>query len=689
MSPLKAPENPPVARRRPHTVRHHGIAIDDPYHWLKDPDYPDVKDPEILAYLKAENAYFDAAMAPYQGLVDTLFEELKGRIKEEDESVPVERDGWLYFWRFEKGAQYRRWYRHRADGGEAHLILDEPALARGLDYFKLGGQAVDPAGRRLAYAADTDGSENYTIRIKDLQTGAVLPDAIPGTAGSLLWAEDGETLIYVERNAQWRPFRVRAHRLGADPAADPILYEEADEAFFVGIGKTQSRRYLVLSAGDHVTQEVRLIPADAPLSPSRLIAPRRPGHEYYVDHGGGWLVVLTNDIAQDFRVCTAPEDAPEEAHWQELIAPAPGQYLKHVTAFGRVLAVEERIDGQDQIRLIDQTGGGDHRIAFPEAVFTVGLGANPEPDPDRLRLHYGSLISPATVYDYHLADRRLIVRKVQEIPSGYDKARFTTRRLTAPARDGAEIPVSLVEPVDRTPGGPVHLVGYGAYGYGYPPDFSTARLSLLERGFAVAIAHIRGGDELGRSWYQAGKLAARENSFNDFVDVARFLVADGVGTAGRMSASGGSAGGELMGAVANQAPELFAAIVAHVPFVDVLNTMLDANLPLTPIEWPEWGNPIEDAEAFKTILAYSPYDQIKAQPYPPLLLTAGLSDPRVTYWEPAKFCAKLRATKTNDTPVLLKTNMGAGHKGKSGRFDSLRETAEEFAFILAAFGMAG
>lgn len=686
-TPIASLPAPPVAAQRPHEVSHHGVTLTDPYNWLRDPDYPEVDDEDVLAYLKSENAYFEAAMAPHAALTEEIFEELKGRIKEDDSSVPLKDGDWLYQWRFETGAQYRKWYRTPVAGGKEQLILDEPALAEGKDYFRLGAMNVSPDGKLLAWSADTDGSEYFTVRVKNLETGEVLADEIPATIGEVVWAKDNATLIYAELMAErWRPYRIRAHKLGTPVADDPVLYEEPDLGFFAGVGITHSRDFIVIGSGDNVTTEVRVVPAADPLAAPTLLAARQPGHEYYADHADGRFFIRTNDEVADFRIVTAPEDAPARENWQELIGATPGQYLQGLTAFKDFIVVEERLNGLDQIRIRNHAGD-EHRVEFPEAAYRASLGANAEFDVGEIRIDYESMVTPDTVFDYRLEDRQLTTRKVQEIPSGYDASQYATERVMASARDGALIPVSIVYRKDFAKGtGPVHQYGYGAYAYGLSPSFSSARLSLLDRGFAYAIAHVRGGDELGRQWYLDGKLEKRTNTFNDFVDVARFLVAEGWTTAGNVSASGGSAGGELMGAVINQAPEVWRGVVAHVPFVDVLNTMLDDTLPLTPLEWPEWGNPIEDKAAFDLIRSYSPYDNVEAKAYPPLLITGGLNDPRVTYWEPTKWAAKLRATKTDDNLLLLKTNMGAGHGGKSGRFESLREVAEEYVFLLMAFG---
>ena len=675
---------PPSAPQKPTRSVHHGVVIEDPWAWLKDPNYPKVEDEEILAYLKAENAYFEAVMAPQQPLIETLFQELRGRIKEDDESVPAKDGEWLYHSKFESGAQYRAWYRSPVAGGEKELLLDETVLAGTLEYFQLGALDVSPNGRLMAYATDTSGSERNTTRVRDLATGSELPDEIEETQGSAVWSADGQGFFYTLVNDNWRPYVVKYHRLGTDPASDVAIYEESDTGFFVSVGLTQSRAYVVVSTADHVTSENYLIPSHAPLTPPRLISARVVNRAYDVDEREGTLYILTNDTHVNFRVATASVENPSQ--WTELIAGSDRHYLRDLTAFKGVLVVEERIDGLDQIRIRD-AAGDEHYIAFPEATYTASVGTNPEYEVTQLRLSYESLVTPRTVYDYDLARRSLEVRKVQQIPSGYDKTQYDSVRLMATARDGVKVPVSVVfkRGFPRDGSGPLSLYSYGAYGHAVPPGFSSARLSLLDRGFAFAIAHIRGGDDLGYQWYLDGKLEKRENTFHDFVDVAKCLIAEGFASEGGIAISGGSAGGTLVGVAANLAPELWRAVVAHVPFVDVLNTMLDDTLPLTPMEWPEWGNPISDARAFTAILAYSPYDNVSAKPYPALLITAGLNDPRVTYWEPAKWAAKLRALKTDSNVLLLKTNMGAGHGGKSGRFERLREVAEEYAFVLHAF----
>ncbi|GAA4761404.1 S9 family peptidase [Novosphingobium ginsenosidimutans] len=677
---------PPKAAKKPHSVTHHGITVTDDYAWLRDPGYPEVKDAEVLAHLQAENAWFEARMAGQQGRIDALFKEMRARIKEADKSVPQKDGDYLYWIEFEEGAEYKKWWRRPVAGGPDELILDEVALAEGHEYFRLGAIAVSNDGKLLAWSVDDNGSERFTARIKVIATGEVLPDEIPGTLSSLIWVGQDKGLVYSLANEQWRTDNARLHWLGQPISSDVELYHEDDEGFRVGCSLSANEEWLIIGTSDHETSEVRLVPAADPLATPLLVKPRQTGVEYDVDLRGEALFIHANDTHENFRLATALLSAPGE--WTTLIEGTDHFYLTGFDLFRDFYVTEGRVRGLDRIevRYYDDPARVEP-IAFPEASFSAGLGDNPEWAVTTLRLSYESMVSPASVLDYDVAGRKLTTLKVQEIPSGYDASLYATERLEIDARDGTKIPVSVVYRKDRAAGGPLHLYGYGAYGISIDPGFSTTRLSLVDRGFAYAIAHIRGGDDLGRAWYKAGKLERRTNTFNDFVDVAKGLIERGFTQAGRISISGGSAGGELMGAVINSDPELWGAVVAHVPFVDVLATMLDPTLPLTPGEWPEWGNPIEDKAAFELIRSYSPYDQVKAQAYPPLLVTAGLNDPRVTYWEPAKWVAKLRELKTDGNELLLKTNMGAGHGGKSGRFESLKETAEEFAFILWQLGV--
>jgi oligopeptidase B len=665
------------------------VTLDDPWHWLRDPGYPQVTDADVLAFLEAENAYFESVMGPLRALTGRLFEEIKGRIKEDDRAVPWRKNGYDYQWSFDEGSQYRVWSRVRAGGTDFETLLDENREAQGLEYFRLRDLEVSPDTRLLAYSVDTSGGERFEIRVKDLASGELLPDRIEQTDGSVAWSTDSRAFLYTVVSREWRPYQVRLHRLGTDPAGDPVIYEERDESFFVHVEPSSSERYILIRTADHVTSEVHVVSADDPAGRLRVVAPRRPRHDYYIDHGQGRFYVLTNDTHRNFRLASVAEGLPAQEHWDTLIAGSDHRYLTGVQVFRDFVAVPERIDGLEQIRII-APDGDTHHVRFPETPCHVSLGNNPEYAQSHLRLGYESMVSPDSVFDYDVAARRLALRKEREIPSGYDKERYVSERLLATARDGAKVPVSIVYRRDfpRDGTAPLHLYGYGAYGHGLTPSFSPSRLSLLDRGFAFAIAHVRGGDELGYHWYEDGKLDARWNTFKDFIDVARFLVQEGYASAGDISISGGSAGGELVGAAVNLAPELWRAAVLHVPFVDVLNTMLDPGLPLTPIEWPEWGNPIESKRAFELIRGYSPYDNIASRAYPPMLVTAGLNDPRVTYWEPAKWVAKLRHLKTDDNVLLLKTHMGAGHSGRSGRYEAIQEVAEEYTFLLMAFGLA-
>jgi len=686
-----AKTTPPVAERRPTSFTRHGVTVTDDYAWLRDPGYPEVTDAAVLSHLEAENAWFADAMAGQQPLIDHLFTEMRGRIKEADRSVPQKDGAFLYWVEYEEGAEYKKWWRRPVSAGDDtsadELILDETVLADGKDYFRLGAISVSNDGRLLAWAIDDNGSERFVARIKVIASGEVLPDEIPDTLSGLVWSSDDSALVYARVNDQWRTDTILLHRLGTPASQDQVLFHEADEGFRVGVGLSASERWLVLSTGDHETSEAWLVPAADPAAPQILVRARQTAVEYDVDvHDLGdgtepLLYIHTNDTHENFRLATAPLSQPGE--WTTLVEGTEDFYLTGFDLFRDFYVTEGRVRGLDRIevRYYDDPARIEP-ITFPEASYEAGLSDNPEWATHRLRLTYESMISPATVFDYDVATRTLDRLKVQEIPSGYDASLYWTERLEIPARDGTMVPVSIMARKDHTGPAPLYLYGYGAYGIAIGPGFSTGRLSLVDRGMVFAIAHIRGGDDLGRRWYKDGKLDKRTNTFNDFVDVAKGLIDRGLTQPGRIAISGGSAGGELMGAVINSDPDLWGAVVAHVPFVDVLNTMLDETLPLTPGEWPEWGNPVEDKAAFDLIRSYSPYDQVRAQAYPPLMVTAGLNDPRVTYWEPAKWVAKLRELKTDDNALLLKTNMGAGHGGKSGRFESLKETAEEFAFIL-------
>ncbi len=691
---------PPTADRREHIRTIHGIELSDPYFWLKDSSYPNVDDEDVLEYLKAENEYFERHMVPLQDLTEQLFQEIKGRQVEDESSVPVRDGKYIYQNRYLPGKQYRQHVRWSVDTqssvdnlapppSEVQLVLDENLLAEGRDYFQRRGFSIDPSDRYLAYGVDFSGNERYTLRILDLESNEHLPIEIPNTTGESVWRNDGKSLFYVVNNENWRPYRVLEHTLGTDISEDVLVYEEHDEGFFVDIDRSTSRDYLIVSTASNITSEVRVLALDVPDSDLVLIAPRRQQHEYDVDHHRDQFVIRTNDQHKNFGLVVAPEHSPGIDQWEPLLEPTDDRYVTHVVAFESYIVVAARENGLETIQILD-TAGQRKSIPFSESTYSLWFGANPESDPDSLRFEYSSLTTPETTYDYEFATGNLHTRKVQKIPSGHDPKQYVTERIFATARDGVEVPISLLykEGTLRDGSAPLYLYGYGAYGATMDPYFRTTILSMVNRGFVYAIAHIRGGSELGYHWYENGKLRNRTNTFNDFVDVARHLIDKKYTAVGRIAIAGGSAGGSLMGAAINQAPNLWGAVAAHVPFVDILNTMLDDSLPLTPIEWPEWGNPIENKDDLEYILSYSPYDQLKAASYPPLFVTAGLNDPRVTYWEPAKWVAKIRHLKLDNNPLILKTEMGAGHGGPSGRYDSLREVAEEYAFILNVMGLA-
>lgn len=673
--------SPPVAATHPHSTTRHGQTIDDPWHWLRDPSYPEVNDPSILSYLREENAYFEAAMAPQQGLIDTIFGEMKGRIAEDDSSVPQKNGEYLYWVKFTPGQQYPVRWRRPVGGGADEVLFDEPAEAAGHAYFRMGALVVSPDARLAAWSCDATGAERFTLKVRDIAAGNDLETISTVCAGGVVWSTDGQALAYVEVNEQWRPWRIRLHQLGTDPEMDAVLYEEQDSAFRVGIGRSNDRKWLIVEAGNHQTTECWFAPLDQLDAPLTCVSPRREKRIYSVDSGSGRFWVLTNDDHVNFRLAEASWDQP--SGWHTVIAGSDRTYLTGLSSFARHLVITQRVDGLDQIILRDYDGRA-RTVPFPEASYTVNLAGNPEHDPAEYRLGYSSMVTPSTVFSLNPDTLALTTLKTQHVPSGYNAGDYATERLVITARDGAGVPVSVVYrkgfPKDGT--GKLLLYGYGAYGMSMKPYFSSGRLSLLDRGWAYAIAHIRGGDDLGYKWYLDGKAEKRWNTFNDFVDVAEGLIDARLTSPGLIAINGGSAGGELVAVAANTHPELWGAVVAEVPFVDVLNTMQDASLPLTPAEWPEWGNPIDDEAAFKLIQSYSPYENVQRTNYPPMLVTAGLSDPRVTYWEPAKWVARLRATKTDDNVLLLKMNMGAGHGGKSGRYEALREVAETYSFLL-------
>ena len=686
---------PPIAEKRPVTINRHGIELTDNYAWLRADNWQQVMhDPSVLAddiraHLEAENEFFEAQMTGTTALRDALFKEMKGRIKEDDSSVPSPDGPWAYAIRFIEGGQYPLLVREPRDGGPETVMIDGNALAEGKAYFRLGGASHSPDHDKIAWAFDDKGSEYYTLKFRDLETGSDLADEVPDTGGGGVWSADGQEVLYIRLDENHRPSKLFRHVLGSNESDDPLVYEEPDSGFFMGVGKTQSNRYIVIDCHDHETSEIRLLPADNPAAAPIIVAQREPKVEYSVDEGNGTLYILTNrNGAKDFKIVTAPADDPGPENWGDLIPHEPGRLILSHTVYSNHLVRLERKNGLPRIVIRRLSDGQEHAIAFDEEAYSLGLVGGYEFDTSLIRFTYSSMTTPQRTFDYDMESRERTLRKEQEVPSGHNPDDYVTRRVIAPAADGEMVPVSLLyhkgTPLDGS--APCLLYGYGSYGIAIPAAFSTSRLSLVDRGFVYAIAHIRGGKEKGFTWYEEGKREKKTNTFKDFIAAGEYLDSKDFTSRGRIVAEGGSAGGMLMGAIANMAPGLFGGIIAVVPFVDVLNTMLDDTLPLTPPEWPEWGNPIVSETDFKTILSYSPYENVAAQAYPPILAMAGLTDPRVTYWEPAKWVARLRDVKTDDSLLLLRTNMDAGHAGASGRFDALKETAIEQAFALMVTG---
>lgn len=690
----------PQAEQRATARTIHGVALNDPYAWLRADNWqgvmrkPETLAADIRAHLEAENAYAKASLEPLQPLKETLVKEMRGRIKEDDASVPAPDGAYAYGTRYRDGGQHPLFVRtprnSDGDGDEETILLDGDALAEGKAYFRFGGASHSDDHTLMAWSADDKGSEKYTLRIRDLSTGDDLPDTVEETSGGGVWSADGQSVFYTLLDDNHRPSKVFRHRLGTDPAADELIYEEKDSGFFVGVGRTQSGRFLVIDCHDHQTSEVWLLDLQAPDAMLFCVSPRDVGHEYSVEDQGDALIILTNaDGAEDFKIVAAPLSAPGRDTWTDLVAHEPGRLILAHMAFESWLIWLERANGLPRL-CYHNADGAVNAVAFDEEAYALGIGTNYEYATNTLRFSYSSPTTPQSTIDVDLTTGVQTVRKVQEVPSGHDPANYSVRRIFATATDGAEVPVTVLTRADHKDDGsaPCLLYGYGSYGISIPASFSTNALSLVDRGFVYAIAHVRGGKDKGFAWYKQGKAEHKVNTFTDFIAARDHLVDTGIVDGSKIVAQGGSAGGMLMGAVANMAPEKFAGIIAQVPFVDVLNTMLDDTLPLTPPEWPEWGNPIEDEEAFHRIKAYSPYDAVSAQDYPAIFALAGLTDPRVTYWEPAKWVARLREMATSDAPLLLKTNMDAGHGGAAGRFDRLDEIGEVFAFAIAVAGMS-
>jgi oligopeptidase B len=687
-----SPAAPPVAEKRPERIEQLGRVRTDDYAWLKDADWQKVmRDPSVLrgdirTHLEAENAYTKAMLAGTEALQAQLFQEMRGRIKEDDSSVPASDGAFDYYARFETGAQhpiYARRPRGQADGEE--VLLDADAAAKGKAFFDIGHTEHSDNHALFAYAVDEQGSEYFRIDVKDLATGEVLEGSVDSSTGSFAFSPDSRWLFWIWRDENGRPAKV--FRRPARGGEDVLVYHEPDGGMFLSVGVTQSGAWIVIGSGNHETSEAWLIPASDPTAAPKVVEPRQEGLRYELEHWNDRFVVLTNaDGAVDYKLCWADEAAPSKASWRDWIAHQAGRYLVGMMAHKHWLVRLERVDANNRIVVTARGGLAEHAIAFDEEAYALNIEGGYEYDTQMLRFVYQSPTTPRSTFDYDMATRERTLRKVQEIPSGHDPSAYVAQRLHATAPDGASIPVTVLMKAGTKLDGsaPMMLYGYGAYGIPMEPGFSIRNLSLVDRGWIWAVAHIRGGTEKGWGWFLDGRGAKKTNTFTDFIAAAEHLHAAGYGAPERTTAYGGSAGGMLMGAITNLRPDLWAGIIAAVPFVDVLNTMSDANLPLTPPEWPEWGNPLEDAEAYDRIAGYSPYDNVHDAAYPAVLATGGLSDPRVTYWEPAKWAAKLRAHTTSGRPVLLKINMEAGHGGASGRFDFLKEIALDYAFAVWA-----
>ncbi len=685
--------SPPKAPKRPVKDTRHGISRTDDYAWLRADNWQDVfrdttlLDPAIRAHLEAENAYQSAQMADTADLQKQLFAEMKGRIKEDDSSVPMKDGPFAYGTSYVIGGQHARYLRVPSGGGAEEIVLDGDMEAAGHDYFRMAGVGHSPDHKRLLWSYDDNGSEFFTIKVRDLASGADLAEAITDTGGGT-WDARSKGFFYTLLDANHRPVAIKYHALGAS-GPDTVVYEEKDPGFFMDVGGSRLNDFIFIGINDHETSEYRILPANQPDAQPMLVAARQTGVQYDMNEGGDVFFILTNaDGAKDFKIMETPVTSPGKENWLEVAPHVPGRLILSVMAFRDFLVRLEREEGLPRIVVRDRANGEEHSIAFDEEAFSLGLGGSFEYDTDVIRFTYSSMTTPSQLYDYDMRTRQRTLLKTQEVPSGHDAANYVTRRVMASALDGESVPVSLLYHKDTKLDGsaPCLLYGYGAYGMSIPASFNTNCLSLADRGFVYAIAHIRGGKDRGYRWYDDGKMMKKVNTFRDFISAAEHLIQAGFTAKGRIVAHGGSAGGMLMGAAANMAPELFAGIVAEVPFVDVLNTMLDDTLPLTPPEWPEWGNPITSEADYQNIASYSPYDNVSAQAYPPILAVAGLSDPRVTDWEPAKWVAKLREMKTDSNPALFKIHMTSGHGGASGRFSRLEEVAFSYAFAVKAAG---
>ena len=683
---VAAQPTPPDAEKRPHTVTApFGAQRADEYYWLRDDER---EDKAMLAYLNAENAYTDALMAPLKPLQEALYGEIVGRIKQDDASVPYRERGYWYYTRYETGKDYPIHARRKGDmQAPEEVLLDLNAMAGDNGYFSVDDMEVSQDNRLLAWAEDAVGRRQYTIRFKDLETGKLLDDVIEGASPNVVWADDNRTLFYVENDPETLlTVRVKKHVLGTPASSDALVYEEHDDSFYMGIGRTRDDRYITIGVESTVSSELRYTPAANP-GEFAVLAPRERGVEYDADHFDGRWVIRTNaDGAKNFKLVTAPEGATSRKQWQDWVAHDAQVLVEGFELFDGYTAIAERAEALERVRLLFKDGRSEF-VKADEPAYAMGLSANPEPDSEWLRYSYTSLTTPATTFELNVTTGERRQLKQQPV-IGYDASQYVTERVWVTARDGAKVPVSLVykRGFKKDGSAALYQYAYGSYGMSMDPYFNQSVVSLLDRGVVYAIAHIRGGQEMGRNWYEDGKLLNKQNTFNDFIDVTRALVAQGYAAKDRVAASGGSAGGLLMGAVANQAPQDYRVMVAQVPFVDVVTTMLDASIPLTTNEYDEWGNP-EQKTYYDYMLAYSPYDNVRAQPYPALFVGTGLWDSQVQYWEPAKWVARLRDVNTGTHPIVFRTNMEAGHGGKSGRFQRYREQAESFAFVLDQLGV--
>ena len=688
---------PPKAEKRPVVEMWHGIEKRDDYKWLKDDNWqavlhsPKLLKKDIRKYLVVENAYAKSQMASTKALQAKLFKELKGRIKQDDSSVPAPEGKYLYFASVVKGGQYGIMKRKPREGGKDQVLLDGNKLAKGKKFFSLGGLSLSPDHNSGAWSFDDKGSEFYKIRVRDLANRKDSKDVVSNTTGDCVWASDGKSFFYTHQDDNHRPLKTFEHRLGSAQADDRLVFEEKDTGMFTGLDQTSSKRFITIDVNDHDTSECWLIDAEKPDVAPRCVAPRQKGFEYELEHHDDQFIIKTNkDGAEDYKLMTTLIDKPSPENWIDLVPHRPGIFLISFIVFKDWLVRMERENALPRIVVRNFKSGQEHSIAFDEEAYSLGFGDMREYETDMLRFSYSSPTTPNQLFDYDMGRRTRVLLKTQEVPSGHNPSDYVARRLQAPAHDGELIPVTIIHKKGLKLDGkaPLWLYGYGSYGSSMPAGFNTNILSLVNRGFVYAVAHIRGGQEKGRRWYKTGKLQHKTNTFKDFIAVGHFLAEQKFTAVGNIVAQGGSAGGLLMGAVANMDPSLFKAIVAEVPFVDALTTMLDDTLPLTPPEWPEWGNPIADAAAYRTIAAYAPYENVMKQAYPHIFALGGLTDPRVTYWEPAKWIAKLRTQNTSRNKLLLKISMGAGHGGASGRFERLKEVAEVYAFGLKMVGKA-